>query len=267
MKTKPALKSDKKTVFKEKSTQPAYLLQPYQPKSGRSAGKVSIRHRAGGVKRKYRVVDFQQKPLGKSGKVIRIEYDPNRSAKIALIKYPTGQWSYILAADQLKVGDQVECGENPPLHPGNRLPLKNIPLGTEIYNIELTPGSGGQIVRAAGSRAAILAKDGNFIHLKLPSGEIRKVLGNCLASIGKVSNLEHSAARKYFKAGLLKYRGRRPKVRGKAMSPDDHPHGGGEGVNPIGLVHPKTPWGKPAIGFKTRKKKSSSDKMIVRRRK
>lgn len=258
-------KVEKSAIFKKKEVKaPSYLLKPYQPKAGRSRGKISVRRRSGGAKRKYRVVDFKRKKVGVPAEVVKIEYDPNRTANLALVKYRDGEWAYILAAQDLKIGDRVETGENLPLFSGNRMPLKNIPLGTEVYNVELSPGRGGQITRSAGSSAVILVRDDRYIHLKLPSTEIRKILGSCMASIGKVSNLEH-AMKKTHKAGLLKYKGKRPKVRGKAMAPGAHPHGGGEGVNPIGLIHPKTPWGKPTMGFKTRKKKLT-DKMIVRKR-
>ncbi len=262
---KKQIKTKKTFIKKKPIVSPSYLLDSFQPKSGRSQGKISVRRRSGGVKRKYRIIDLKRKKMGVPAKVVKIEYDPNRTANIALIKYQDGEWSYILAPENLKIGSRIETGENVPITSGNRTLLKNIPLGTEVYNIELIPGKGGQIVRAAGSSATLLAKDGRYFHLRLPSGEIRKILEECQASIGKVSNSEHSTYT-ISKAGVLKYRGRRPRVRGKAMAPNAHPHGGGEGVNPIGLIHPKTPWGKPTMGYKTRKKKTS-DKMIVRRRK
>ncbi len=244
---------------------PSNLLNPLNAKAGRSAGKISMRRKCGGTKKQYRIVDFKRNKPNITGKIARIDYDPNRSANIALIKYVDGEWSYIIAASDMKIGQSIIAGEQVPIKTGNRMPLKNIPIGTEVYNIELTPGKGGQVVRSAGSSAIIQSMDDKYMHIKLPSSEIRRIFGGCFASIGKVSNIEHNTSKGH-KAGLLKYMGKRPRVRGKAMAPNAHPHGGGEGVNPIGLVHPKTPWGKPTIGYKTRKKKIS-DIMIVKRRK
>ena len=242
------------------------LLLPLKKKAGRNfSGKITVRHRGGGVKRLYRVVDFGQEKLGIPGKVIALEYDPNRTAFLALIEYQDGEKRYILAPNNLKVGDEIICAENTEIKIGNRLKLKNIPIGTEVYNIELMPGKGGKIVRSAGTSAKVIAQEENYTHLQLPSKEIRKVFNECFASIGQVSNPNH-----YFedigKAGRRRLKGWRPAVRGTAMNPPDHPHGGGEGKTPIGLKYPKTPWGKPAKGVKTRKKKWT-DKLIIKRRK
>jgi large subunit ribosomal protein L2 len=242
------------------------LLLPLKKKAGRNfSGKITVRHRGGGVKRLYRVVDFGQEKLGIPGKVIALEYDPNRTAFLALIEYQDGEKRYILAPNNLKVGDEIICAENTEIKIGNRLKLKNIPIGTEVYNIELMPGKGGKIVRSAGTSAKVIAQEENYTHLQLPSKEIRKVFNECFASVGQVSNPNH-----YFedigKAGRRRLKGWRPAVRGTAMNPPDHPHGGGEGKTPIGLKYPKTPWGKPAKGVKTRKKKWT-DKLIIKRRK
>lgn len=231
-------------------------------------GRITIRHKGGGHKRKYRLIDFKQiDKMGQPAKVLAIEYDPNRTCFIALIEYSDGEKRYILAPDKLKVGDEIICQEKAPLAIGNRLPLKNIPVGTQVYNIELYPGRGGQIIRSAGSSAQVLATEGGYTHLKLPSGEIRMVKENCLASLGQLSNPEQST-KVIGKAGRARWLGRRPSVRGSAMNPCDHPHGGGEGRAPIGLRKgPKTPWGKQAFGKKTRKKHKWSDRLIIKRRK
>ena len=243
------------------------LLKVIKRTGGRNAsGRITVRHRGGGVKRLYRIVDFRGKKLGQKAKVISLEYDPNRTAYIALLEYPDKSRSYIIAPHGLKIGDEVECAEKTSISLGNRLKLKNIPSGTFIYNIELSPGSGGKIARSAGNSCQVLAQEGKYTILRMPSGEERKVLSECFASIGVVSNPEHRF-RKLGKAGRSRLKGRRPVVRGSAMNPCDHPHGGGEGRSPIGLRHPKTPSGKPALGVKTRKKKKWTNKLIIKRRK
>lgn len=244
------------------------LLKYIKRHAGRSAssGEITTRHKGGGVKKLYRIVEFSQVKMNSPAKVVALEYDPNRTAFIALIEYTDKTRQYIIAPQSLKVGDEIIFAEKSALNPGNRMKLKNIPVGTNVYNIELEPGKGGKIVRSAGSSAQILAHDVDFTNLKMPSTEIRKFSGECFASIGMVSNPEN---RFYTigKAGKSRHKGRRPHVRGSAMNPVDHPHGGGEGRQPIGLKHPKTPWGKPALGVKTRKKKKWSNKLIIQRRK
>lgn len=242
------------------------LLRPLKKKAGRgSGGKITVRHRGGGVKRLYRVVEFGEKKINMPAKVIALEYDPNRTAFLALLEYDDKERQYILAPQGLKVGDEVIFSENAPLSVGNRLKLKNIPVGTLIHNIELEPEKGGKLVRSAGSSAQVLAQEGRYTHLKMPSTEIRKINSECFASIGAVSNPEHRFV-KLGKAGRARLKGRRPQVRGSAMNPVDHPHGGGEGRAPIGLKHPKTPWGKPALGVRTRRKHKWSDRLIIKRR-
>lgn len=242
------------------------LLKPLRKRAGRnSRGKITVRHRGGGHKRRYRVIDFKRDKIGIPGEITTIEYDPNRSARIALIKYPDGDWRYILAPDGLEVGDKIEAGDQVPLRPGNALPLRAIREGTQVHNIEMQVGKGGQLVRSAGSSAQLLAKDGKYALLRLPSGEMRNILAECMATIGQVSNQDHKNI-KLGKAGRKRNMGWRPSVRGSVMSPRDHPHGGGEGKSPIGMPGPKTPWGKPALGYRTRKKKKPSSKFIVRRR-
>jgi len=234
--------------------------------SGRSKGRVSVRHKGGGAKRLYRLVDFKQGKFDIPAKVKTIEYDPNRSAFLALLHYADGEKRYILAPSKIKIKDEILSSQSKiELKAGNRMPLKYIPVGTPIYNIELLPGEGGAIVRAAGSSAIITAFENGYAHVKMPSGEIRRISKNCLASIGVVSNPEHNKI-KIGKAGRMRHLGIRPTVRGKAMHPSAHPHGGGEGRSPVGLKYPKTPWGKPAKGVKTRRRKYS-DKLIVKRRK
>jgi len=243
------------------------LLRYVKRRAGRgSAGRITIRHKGGGVKRLYRVIEFSQTKMDLPAKVIALEYDPNRTAFIALIEYPDGVRQYILSPHDLKVGQSIIFSESAPMNPGNRIKLKNAPVGTSVYNIELNPGSGGKIVRSAGSSAQVLAQDGKFTNIKMPSSEIRRFKSDCFASIGMVSNPEN---RFYVlgKAGKSRLKGRRPHVRGSAMNPVDHPHGGGEGRQPIGLKHPKTPWGKPSLGVKTRKRKKWSNKLIIQRRK
>ena len=227
-------------------------------------GKITVRHQGGGVKRRYRLIDFKRNKLNVAGKVASIEYDPNRTANIALIHYLDGEKRYILAPKTLKVGDMIEAGENVDIKVGNALPIMNIPVGTMIHNIELRPGKGGELARSAGTSAQILGREGNYVMIRLSSGEQRQVLGTCMATVGEVGN-EDSSLVKIGKAGRKRLMGIRPTVRGSVMNPNDHPHGGGEGRAPIGRKAPVTPWGKPALGLKTRKKKQS-DKFIVRRR-
>lgn len=241
------------------------LLLPLKKKAGRSnQGKLTVRHRGGGAKRRLRLLDFKRDKLGVPGRVAAIEYDPNRSARIALIYYADGEKRYILAPSGLNVGDTVKSGSDAEVKPGNALPLKLIPAGTLIHNIGLDVGRGGQLVRSAGATAQLMAKEKEYVLVRLPSGELRRIHGDCLATIGQVGNIEHRSI-SLGKAGRKRWLGWRPTVRGSAMSPRDHPHGGGEGRTPIGLPGPKTPWGKPAMGYKTRKPKAS-DKMIVKRR-
>lgn len=231
-----------------------------------SNGRITTRHKGGGVKKLYRVIDFrQQDKLDIPGKVSAIEYDPNRTAFIALVTYKDGEKRYILAPKDLKVGAAVLSSENAPAEVGNRLPFKKIPVGYFVHNVELLPGKGGQIARSAGSSIQILARDGGYVHLQMPSSEVRKVSEKCWASIGAISNSDHNLV-VIGKAGRARHMGRRPAVRGTAMNPCDHPHGGGEGRQPIGLPYPKTRWGKPALGVKTRRKKKVSNVFIVRRR-
>ena len=241
------------------------LRVPLKKKAGRnSQGRVTVRHRGGGAKRMLRLIDFKRDKFGVPGKVAAIEYDPNRSARIALVHYADGEKRYILWPVGLKVGDTVISGPEAEIRPGNALPLKKIPLGTAVHNVELFLKRGGQMVRSAGSAAQVMAKEERYVLVRLPSSEIRKVLADCMATIGQVGNVEHSQI-KLGRAGRSRLMGRRPVVRGSAMSPRDHPHGGGEGKAPIGMPGPKTPWGKPARGYRTRRNKSS-DKYIVRRR-
>ena len=242
------------------------LLEPLKNKSGRNNyGRITVRHRGGANRRKYRVIDFKRSKFDVPAEVVSLEYDPNRSAHIALIKYEDGVKSYILAPAGLKVGDTVMAGPEADIKPGNALPLVNIPTGTVIHNVELYPGRGGQLARAAGNAAQLMAKEGEYALLRLPSGELRKVPANCMATVGQVGNLDHENV-KIGNAGRKRHMGWRPTVRGSVMNPNDHPHGGGEGKSPIGRPGPVTPWGKPALGYKTRNKKKASNKMIVRRR-
>jgi len=241
------------------------LLRPLKKTGGRNGqGRITVRHRGGGHKRRYRVIDFKRDKFGVPGEVTTIEYDPNRSSRIALIKYPDGDWRYIVAPNGLKVGDTVQSGPDAPIRTGNALPLNAIPAGTTVHNVELSVGKGAQIVRSAGSSAQVLASEDKYTLLRLPSGEMRNVLSTCMATIGQVSALDHKNT-KLGKAGRKRHMGRRPEVRGVVMSPRDHPHGGGEGRSPIGMPGPKTPWGKPALGARTRRNKSTN-KFIVRRR-
>jgi large subunit ribosomal protein L2 len=241
------------------------LLAPKKSKAGRNFhGKITVRHRGGGEKRRLRIIDFKRDKTGVPGRVATIEYDPNRSARIALIHYVDGEKRYIIAPLGLNVDDRVMSGPGAEIKPGNAMPMRLMPTGTEIHNIELTKGRGGQIVHSAGGSAQLMVKEGTYVLLRLPSGEIRRVRSECLATIGKIGNLEHQTI-KLGKAGRKRHMGWRPTVRGSAMTPRDHPHGGGEGRSPVGMPGPKTPWGKPAMGYKTRKPKAS-DKMIVKRR-
>tara|TARA_Y100001970_G_scaffold125795_1_gene155596 strand:+ start:1072 stop:1899 length:828 start_codon:yes stop_codon:yes gene_type:complete len=242
------------------------LLQPLKKHSGRNnKGRITVRHRGGGHKRKYRIIDFKRSKLGVEGIVDSIQYDPNRSSNLALIKYKDGDWSYILSPEGLKVGDIVTSNEKTDINIGNCMPLKNIPSGTEVHNIELNAGQGAKLVRSAGNSAQVLATEGEHTLIRLPSGEMRRIHKECKATIGSLGNQDHKNI-KLGKAGKNRHKGKRPSVRGVAMAPNAHPHGGGEGKSPIGMPGPKTPWGRPALGAKTRKKKPS-DKFIIRRRK
>ena len=242
------------------------LLAPLNKNSGRNSyGRITVRHRGGGNRKKYRIIDFKRDKFDMGAQVLSIESDPNRSAHIALLQYEDGEKRYILAPAGLKAGDTVEAGANADIKPGNALPLANIPTGTFIHNVELYPGRGGQLARAAGNAAQLMAKEGAYALLRLPSGELRNVSVNCMATIGQVGNVDHENV-KIGKAGRKRHMGWRPTVRGSVMNPNDHPHGGGEGKSPIGRPGPVTPWGKPALGYKTRAKKNRSDKMIVKRR-
>jgi large subunit ribosomal protein L2 len=241
------------------------LLQPLRKRSGRNAyGRVTVRHRGGGHKRQYRVLDFKRDKVGIPARVASIEYDPNRSARIALLVYADGEKRYIVAPLGLRVSDEVMSGEGAEIRVGNALPLTRIPLGTLVHNVELYPGRGGQMVRSAGTSAQVLAKEGEYVTLRLPSGEVRLIRGECMATVGQVGNVDHGHI-KLGKAGRKRWLGRRPAVRGSAMTPRDHPHGGGEGRAPIGMPSPKSPWGKKTLGKKTRSNKSTN-KYIVRRR-
>ena len=242
------------------------LLEPMKKAAGRNnTGRITVRHHGGGNRTKYRVIDFKRNKFDVPAVVKTIEYDPNRSAHIALIEYEDGVKSYILAPEGLKVGHKIMAGPNADIKPGNALPLANIPVGTFVHNIELYPGKGAQLARAAGIQAQLMAKENGMALLRLPSGELRNVPDNCMASIGQVSNIDHENV-KIGKAGRKRHMGWRPTVRGSVMNPNDHPHGGGEGKSPVGRPGPVTPWGKPALGYKTRGKHKSSDKFIVRRR-
>lgn len=233
---------------------------------GRARGRISVRHKGGGAKRLYRLVDFKLDKFNIPGRVMSLEYDPNRSGFIALVQYPDGEKRYQLAPQEIKVGDEILISENAPLKVGNRLPLKKIPVGFFVFNIEYEPSKGAQLVRSAGALAKVMAWEGGFVHLELPSGEVRKFPEGCWATIGAVSNPDHGSV-VIGKAGRSRLMGRRPAVRGSAMNPADHPQGGGEGKTGIGLKHPKTPWGKPALGVKTRSNHKTSGKFIIRRRK
>ena len=242
------------------------LLEPLKKHSGRNnTGKITVRHRGGGNRNKYRIIDFKRNKFGMDATVLTIEYDPNRSAHIALVKYEDGEKRYIIAPNGLKVGDVVRNGADADIKPGNALSMENIPVGTFIHNIEMYPGKGAVLVRSAGNTAQLMAKEGKYALVRLPSGELRKVPVVCFATVGQVGNIDHENV-KIGKAGKTRHKGFRPTVRGSVMNPNDHPHGGGEGKSPIGRPGPVTPWGKPTLGYKTRKKHNRSDKFIVKRR-
>lgn len=267
--TSPARRAMSVSTFEEitTSTPEKSLLAPLPKKAGRNnQGKITTRHHGGGHKRKYRIIDFKRNKDGIPGKVATVEYDPNRSANIALIHYVDGEKRYIIAPKGLKVGDTIFSGPESDIKIGNSLPMENIPVGTVIHNIELKPGKGGQLVRAAGGEAQLLGKEEKYVTVRLASGEVRKLLKVCRATIGSVGNEDHELI-SIGKAGRSRHLGKRPEVRGVVMNPNDHPHGGGEGRAPIGRKSPMSPWGKPTLGYKTRKKKNASDKYIVRRRK
>ena len=250
-----------------KSTPEKSLLVKKSKTGGRNnQGKITVRHIGGGVRRKYRVIDFKRTKDGIDGRVASIEYDPNRSANIALINYADGEKRYIIAPVNLKVGDKIESGVNADIKIGNALPLENIPVGTMVHNVELNPGAGAKLARSAGSSVQILGREGKYVIVRLKSGETRKILANCRATIGEVGNTDYELV-SLGKAGRKRHMGIRPTVRGSVMNPNDHPHGGGEGRAPVGRAQPMTPWGKPALGLKTRKTKKASEKLIMSRRK
>ena len=265
----PSLRGMAVSDFSEitKKTPEKSLLEVKKAKSGRNAqGKITVRHQGGGNRQKYRKIDFKRNKLDMEAEVIGIEYDPNRSANIALIKYTDGTLSYILAPKGLKDGDKVVSADTADIKPGNCLKLENIPVGTLVHNVEINPNQGGKLVRAAGQSAQLMAKEGKYAHLRLPSGEMRLVLACCKATIGVIGNEEHENV-KLGKAGKTRHLGVRPTVRGSVMNPVDHPHGGGEGRAPVGHAGPMTPWGKPALGYKTRAKHKKSNRLITKRRK
>ena len=250
-----------------KSTPEKSLLEKKKKNAGRNSyGRITVRHQGGGNRQKYRIIDFKRNKDNMEATVIGIEYDPNRSANIALIQYEDGEKAYILAPQGLKDGDKVISGETADIKPGNCMPISSIPVGTLIHNIELNPKQGGKLVKAAGQSAQLMAKEGKYAHVRLPSGEMRLILARCRATIGVVGNSDHENV-KLGKAGKTRHLGIRPTVRGSVMNPVDHPHGGGEGKAPVGHAGPMTPWGKPALGYKTRNKKKLSNKFIVKRRK
>lgn len=262
--TRHAIRPDFKELTGTKPTK-SLIVSSHSSKGRNNQGKITIRHRGGGHKRRYRLIDFKRSKRNLFGKVVSIEYDPNRNARIALIQYNDGEKRYILYPESVKTGNQIEAGPNSSLNIGNSLPLENIPLGYDVHNIELFPNKGGQIARSAGSSARILAKEGDYVTLKLPSKEVRLVPKSCYATIGKVGNASHMNLT-LGKAGRKRWLGNRPTVRGVVMNACDHPHGGGEGRSPIGRKHPCTPWGKPALGVKTRSKKKSTSIFIIRKR-
>ena len=265
--TSPGRRGMTGNTFEEitKSTPERALLRPLRRQGGRDhTGTISVRHRGGGHRRHYRVIDFKRDKFDVPARVAAIEYDPNRSARIALLHYVDGEKRYIIAPLEVKVGDTLLSGKSAEIRPGNAMPLANIPQGTMVHNLELHPGRGGQLVRSAGTAAQLLGKEGDFVQVRLPSGEVRLIRQTCLATIGEVGNLDHSNI-KLGKAGRKRHLGIRPTVRGSAMSPRDHPHGGGEGRQPIGKPGPRSPWGKPTRGFKTRNNKQT-DRYIIRRR-
>ena len=266
--TSPGRRGMSSATFEEitKDKPEKSLTEPLKKRGGRNnQGRMTVRHRGGGAKRKLRVIDFKRDKTGVPGRVAAIEYDPNRSARIALIYYADGDKRYILAPIGLNIDDTVTSGPDAEVKPGNALPLKVIPSGTLVHNIEMEKGKGGQMVRSAGTAAQLMVKEDEYALIRMPSGEMRRVRGDCMATIGQVGNADHQNI-ELGKAGRKRLMGWRPTVRGSAMSPRDHPHGGGEGRSPIGMPGPKTPWGKPALGYRTRKKKTS-DKLIVKRRK
>ncbi|MCL2548108.1 MAG: 50S ribosomal protein L2 [Symbiobacteriaceae bacterium] len=263
--TTPALRGMSVSTFEEVTAKKPEksLLAPLKRRGGRNnQGKLTVRHQGGGAKRQYRLIDFKRSKDGIIAKVRSIEYDPNRTARIALLYYVDGAKAYILAPQGLKVGDTVVSGETVDIKPGNCLPLKNMPVGTIIHNIELKPGKGAQLVRSAGASAQLMAKESAYVHVRLPSGEMRLILGTCRATVGQVGNLDHENI-SIGKAGRTRHMGIRPTVRGVVMNPVDHPHGGGEGKAPVGRKSPVTPWGKPTLGYKTRKNKKQSSRYIV----
>ena len=265
----PSLRGMAVSDFSEitKKTPEKSLLEVKKSKAGRNAqGKITVRHQGGGNRQKYRKIDFKRNKLDMEAEVLGIEYDPNRSANIALIKYTDGTLSYILASKGLKDGDKVISADTADIKPGNCLKLENIPVGTLVHNVEINPNQGGKLVRAAGQSAQLMAKEGKYAHLRLPSGEMRLVLACCKATIGVIGNEEHENV-KLGKAGKTRHLGVRPTVRGSVMNPVDHPHGGGEGKAPVGHAGPMTPWGKPALGYKTRAKHKKSNRLITKRRK
>ena len=267
--TTPSLRNMTVSTFEEitKKTPEKSLLATKKKNSGRNSyGRITVRHQGGGNRQKYRIIDFKRRKDNVAATVVGIEYDPNRSANIALIEYEDGEKSYILAPIGLTDGDKVISGDKADIKPGNCMKIENIPVGTMIHNIELNPGQGGKLVRAAGQEAQLMAKEGNYAHVRLPSGEMRLIMAVCRATIGTVGNSDHENV-KIGKAGRTRHMGKRPEVRGSVMNPVDHPHGGGEGRAPVGHAGPMTPWGKPALGYKTRKKNKQSDKFIVKRRK
>ncbi len=250
-----------------KKTPEKSLLAKKKEKAGRNSyGRITVRHQGGGNRQKYRIIDFKRKKDNMEATILGIEYDPNRSANIALIQYEDGEKAYILAPQGLTDGDKVISGESVDIKPGNCMPINGIPVGTLIHNIEINPGQGGKLVKAAGQSAQLMAKEGKYAHVRLPSGEMRLILAKCRATIGVIGNTEHENV-KIGKAGRKRHMGWRPEVRGSVMNPVDHPHGGGEGKAPIGHAGPLTPWGKPALGYKTRNKKKNTNKFIVKRRK
>lgn len=266
--TSPARRHMSVSAFEEitKSTPERSLLEPLKKNAGRNSyGKITVRHRGGGNRRKYRIIDFKRDKDGVVANIIAIEYDPNRSANIALLEYEDGEKRYIIAPYGIKVGDKLVSGSGADIKPGNAMNIADIPVGTLIHNIELSPGRGGQLVRGAGTSAQLMAKDGGYAQVRLPSGEVRMIRLDCKATIGQVGNLDYENI-KIGKAGRKRHMGWRPTVRGSVMNPCDHPHGGGEGKSPIGRPSPMTPWGKPALGLKTRSKKNKSNKFIVKRR-
>jgi large subunit ribosomal protein L2 len=265
--TSPGRRGMSVATFEEitRTTPERSLLEPLRRRAGRNnEGRVSVRHRGGGHKRMYRLIDFKRDKTGVPGRVVSIEYDPNRSARIALVQYADGEKRYVLAPVELKVGAQLMSGPEAEVRVGNALPIRNIPLGTVVHNVELHPGRGGQLARSAGVGAQLMAKEGAYAQVRLPSGEVRRVPVECMATIGQVGNTDHANIN-LGKAGRKRWLGWRPTVRGVAQDPNSHPHGGGEGRTPVGMPGPKTPWGKPARGYKTRRNKAT-DKYIVRRR-